>query len=166
MRFVDVQIPYRGRIPKINKRGPIAKTTLDVDTAKELDLNYGITLLDPLTGKPVMFGAEEIQEAVKAGILKPVENKPAQKPETAEEKEETPVEIPSENAVSEDTPAPTAESATTEAKPAEFNFTKVEGYSNLSKNKKREIRSAFVNMPKGKSEEEIYAELNAMAKAE
>lgn len=161
MRFVDVQIPYRGRIPKINKRGPIAKTTLDVDTAKELDLNYGITLLDPLTGEPVMYGAEEIQEAVKAGILKPVTNESVQESETPDEKKDTPAEIPAEEPETEDTPA-----ATTTEKPAEFDFTKIEGYSNLSKTKKREIRSAFVNMPKDKSEEEIYAELNAMAKAE
>lgn len=52
MNFIKVQIPYRGVIPIINKRGPLSCVELDSETVKKLQ-EYGAELLNPETGRPL-----------------------------------------------------------------------------------------------------------------
>lgn len=175
---LKVQIPYRGNIPIIHKRGPIACIELELEICKEL-LMMGIELLDPYTGKPLPIDTvEESAEEVVAD--EPAENKANETP--AEEKTtETPVE---EEKVADPEPEkidePETEKATEpevkadEAADADapvfdgsapaFDFNKVENYTNLSKGKKRELRAFYANNVRKIAQDALYEKLNEMAK--
>ena len=175
---LKVQIPYRGNIPIIHKRGPIACIELELEVCKEL-LMMGIELLDPFTGKPLPIDAvEEPAEEVAADEL--AENETSETP--AEEKTaETPAE---EEKVADPEPEKidepeTEKVAEPEAKADEaadadapvfdgsapaFDFNKVENYTNLSKGKKRELRAFYANNVRKIAQDALYEKLNEMAK--
>lgn len=93
MNFIKVQIPYRGVIPIINKRGPLSCVELDSETVKKLQ-EYGAELLNPETGRPLGMvtdiPVEAENEPVKVEEKAPIiESEPEPKPA-----EEIPVTIP------------------------------------------------------------------------
>ena len=209
MEFFKVQIPYRGVIPIINRKGPMACVELTRDQINELK-SYGVELLNPNNGKKFLFPEQQpveitlkdfanarpvtkAQLEVKAEHVEHPKEEVSAEPEDAEvsgeetdsadqdvadEVEETVEEAAdvtdeptvlhfeegTDEGVAEPSLAetlPTVESAEPEA--AEFDYTKVSGYSSLSKSKKKEIRSLFKHkMNSGMSAEGAYAELNAM----
>lgn len=157
---LKVQIPYRGNIPIIHKRGPIACIELELEVCKEL-LMMGIELLDPFTGKPLPIDAmEETVEEVAA-------DEPAEVNETpAEEKvADTPAET--EKAIEPEAKADDtvdAEAPTFDGSAPAFDFNKVENYTNLSKGKKRELRAFYTNNVRKIAQDALYEKLNEMAK--
>lgn len=172
---LKVQIPYRGNIPIIHKRGPIACIELELEICKEL-LMMGIELLDPFTGKPLPIDSVEETEEVAAD--EPVEVEVDEAP-TEEKAPETP-SVEEKVAEPEKSVEPDAEKVTeTEAKaddavdaeaptfdgsaPA-FDFNKVENYTNLSKGKKRELRAFYTNNVRKIAQDALYEKLNEMAK--
>ena len=209
MEFFKVQIPYRGVIPIINRKGPMACVELTRDQINALK-SYGVELLNPDNGKKFLFPEQQPVEitlkdfanarpVTKAQLevkAEPVENpkeevstEPAEAEvseeetdsvdqdiaDTAEETTKEVAEAIDDSTVrhfeeSADASAvepsvtetlPTVESAEPEA--AEFDYTKVSGYSSLSKSKKKEIRSLFKHkMNSGMSADDAYVELNAM----
>ena len=209
MEFFKVQIPYRGVIPIINRKGPMACVELTRDQINELK-SYGVELLNPDNGKKFLFPEQQPVEitlkdfanarpVTKAQLEVKAEPVEAPKEEvftepddagvseeetdsadhdTTDEVEETAedtadvtdestvlhFEESTDEGVAEPSVAetlPTVESAEPEA--TEFDYTKVNGYSSLSKSKKKEIRSLFKHkMNSGMSTDDAYAELNAM----
>ena len=99
MNFIKVQIPYRGVIPIINKRGPLSCVELDSETVKKLQ-EYGAELLNPETGRPlgmvtdipVEAENEPVKVEEKAPIIKsepepkPAEEIPVTTPPAEEDK--------------------------------------------------------------------------------
>lgn len=164
MNFVNVQIPYRGLIPIINKRGPLASVELEESLAKMLHFEYGVPMLDPFNGKDFVFEdvienpvdeeittGEEIPTAEEPEVA-PVEE-PA--PEVAEEKVEDDVPVEEEPKVVEDT--------TESTETAEFDYTAIANYSTLSKSKKKELRAYYAANVTQVDRETLYATLNQMA---
>lgn len=187
MEFMNVQIPYRGGIPILNRRGPIANLELDIETIKTL-ISYGIEILNPENGKPIIFESEKEPAATQAQVVKeqpvattvkeeapkPEETAPAaaeteKKPEVVEPAEVTPA--PSTEKVETETPAAqdAADSASEDADDVvegadAFDYTKIANYSALSKSKRKELRKYFAEK-NGKMDINIlYATLNTMAK--
>lgn len=185
MEFMNVQIPYRGGIPILNRRGPIANLELDIETIKTL-ISYGIEILNPENGKPVTFESENESAVTQVVEEQPVANvNEAPKPEetvpaaTETEKKPEAAEQPAE----EVTPAPSTEKVDTEAPATQdaadsasedsddvvegadaFDYTKIANYSALSKSKRKELRKYFAEK-NGKMDINIlYATLNTMAK--
>lgn len=169
MEFFNVQIPYRGGIPIIMRHGPIASIELSKEQIQGL-MDCGVELLDPMTGKKFALPIEEAPATQEAPEVPAEEEKAPETPATPEVQKEETVETPSEEKEPESTPeAPADETKaeeaekTTEQKPAvEFDFSKVNGYSNLSKNKKKEVRTQFaIAIGQGKTPEEAYAAINS-----
>ena len=144
MEFFKVQIPYRGVVPIINRKGPMACVELTRDQINELK-SYGVELLNPDNGKKFLFPEQQPVEIT----LKDFANaRPVTKAQLEVKAE--PIEAPKEE-------------VSAEPEAAEFDYTKVSGYSSLSKSKKKEIRSLFKHkMNSGMSTDDAYAELNAM----
>ena len=190
MEFMHVQIPYRGGIPIINRRGPIADLELDIKTIKTL-ISYGIEILDPSNGKPIAFQEEAPAPTATAA---PKEDKPVEK--KADEAVTTPVAAAAvkpadekkadEAAPTVTAPAAAAPAAATaqETAPSEekaedttadgdddavegadaLDYTKIVNYSSLSKSKRKELRKFFAEK-NGKMDINIlYATLNEMSK--
>ena len=184
MEFMNVQIPYRGGIPILNRRGPIANLELDIETIKTL-LSYGIEILNPENGKPITFEsvkepvvtqvAEEqaVADAVKDEEPKSDETVPAaadteKKPEAepAEEVSPAPVEkVETEPPAAQDVADSASEDSDDVVEGADaFDYTKIANYSALSKSKRKELRKYFAEK-NGKMDINIlYATLNTMAK--
>lgn len=187
MEFMHVQIPYRGGIPIINRRGPIADLELDIKTIKTL-ISYGIEVLDPSNGKPIAFQEEA---PTPTATVAPKEDKSVEK--KADEAVTTPVAAAAvkpadEKKADEASPtvtAPAAAAPAQEAAPSEekaedtasadgdddavegadaFDYTKIVNYSSLSKSKRKELRKFFAEK-NGKMDINIlYATLNEMSK--
>ena len=194
MKFYNVQIPYRGGIPVIMKKGPIASIELSEDQIREL-MDCKVPLMNPVDGTEFVLPTENVKKAEEpkketgATKTEEVPSTPVEAPETPVTKEgpkavETPKEEVLESeagvatiaspvvegvAVVDPVITPVVESqtvaGTTSAhhSPAlDFDYTKVEGYSSMSKSKKREIRAMYVKgIEAGKTAEEVYAEINA-----
>lgn len=58
MEFYRVQIPYRGIVPLLNRKGPIACVELTRDQVNLLK-DYGVEMLDPDNGKAFRFPEEK-----------------------------------------------------------------------------------------------------------
>ena len=189
MEFFKVQIPYRGVIPIINRKGPMACVELTRDQINELK-SYGVELLNPDNGKKFLFPEQQpveitlkdfanarpvtkAQLEVKAEPIETPKEEISTEPEkvevteeepsiaeqdTANETEEVPAEVVDtannstvlhfeENAEANIAEPSIAETISaielSEPEAAEFDYTKVNGYSSLSKSKKKEIRSLF-----------------------
>ena len=194
MKFYNVQIPYRGGIPVIMKKGPIASIELSEDQIREL-MECKVPLMNPVDGTEFVLPTENVkkaeepkketvetktEEAPSAPVKVPEAPAIKEEAETAEtSKEEASVSeidvatiaspVVEGVAVSASDITPTVESQTAAAttpthhSPAlDFDYTKVEGYSSMSKSKKREIRAMYVKgIEAGKTAEEVYAEINA-----
>lgn len=194
MKFYNVQIPYRGGIPVIMKKGPIASIELSEDQIREL-MDCKVPLMNPVDGTPFVLPTENVKKAEepkKETVVTKTEevpSTPVEAPETPVTKEKTEtVETPKEEvlesevgvatiaspvvegvAVVDPAITPVVESQTVAAtapahhSPAlDFDYTKVEGYSSMSKSKKREIRAMYVKgIEAGKTADEVYAEINA-----
>lgn len=52
MKFYEIQIPYRGVVPYLNRRGPIANVELNADQIKLL-ADCGVVMLDPHNGSVI-----------------------------------------------------------------------------------------------------------------
>ena len=173
--FLNVQIHYRGLIPKIHKRGPIVSIELPDDTIKEL-MAMGIPVTDPTNGYPIQLDDVVEMSEQKSGEEEPKEEA-ATLPGEAELDEAAAIlpdePKPEEKAAELEQPVSTEEpkSEETKVEPVatvnvgfpEFDFNKVKGYSNLSKGKKREIRAAYTELAATLDQESVYAELNKMA---
>lgn len=185
MEFMNVQIPYRGGIPILNRRGPIANLELDIETIKTL-ISYGIEILNPENGKPVTF--ESAKEPVVAQVVEeqsvattvneeapkpeetaPVADETEKKPEAmtpAEEVSPVPAEkVETEPPATQDVADSASEDADDVIEGADaFDYTKIANYSALSRSKRKELRKYFAEK-NGKMDVNIlYATLNTMAK--
>lgn len=180
MKFVKVQIPYRGGIPIINRRGPLASVELDVDTIKKL-MEYGIEMLDPGTGKPIKLDEEPTDaKAVEEVATEQEEEKSSEKaaepnadmtpaaPEVEAEKTEahaveTPADEPEKK---EEVPETATEDDADEAVDGAdaFDYARISNYSSLSRSKKKELRKYFAEHTGKMDINILYANLNAMAK--
>lgn len=181
MEFMHVQIPYRGGIPIINRRGPIADLELDIKTIKTL-ISYGIEVLDPSNGKPITFQEEAPTAAPKED--KPVEKKAdeavtapvaaaAVKPADEKKADEAAPTVTAPAAATAQETAPSEEKAEDTAADGDddavegadaFDYTKIVNYSSLSKSKRKELRKFFAEK-NGKMDINIlYATLNEMSK--
>ena len=193
MKFYNVQIPYRGGIPVIMKKGPIASIELSEDQIREL-MECKVPLMNPVDGAEFVLPTENVKKAEEPK-KETVETKTEETPSAPVEVPEAPVikeeaetaETSKEEAsvsevsvatiaspvvegiaVSDSDITPTVESQTAAAttpthhSPAlDFDYTKVEGYSSMSKSKKREIRAMYVKgIEAGKSADEVYTEIN------
>lgn len=191
MEFMHVQIPYRGGIPIINRRGPIADLELDIKTIKTL-ISYDIEVLDPSNGKPIAFQEEapaptataapkedkpvekKADEAatapVAAAAVKPADEKKADEaaaivtaPAAADPAAATAQEAAPSEEKAEDTAAADGDDDAVEGADA-FDYTKIVNYSSLSKSKRKELRKFFAEK-NGKMDINIlYATLNEMSK--
>lgn len=174
---LKVQIPYRGNIPIIHKRGPIACIELELEVCKEL-LMMGIELLDPFTGKPLPIDiveepAEEVatdEPADKANEA-PAEEKiavtPAEEEKVADPEPEKVVEPETEKAAEPETEKADevdVDAPVFDGSAPAFDFNKVENYTNLSKGKKRELRAFYANNVRKIAQDALYEKLNEMAK--
>jgi hypothetical protein len=193
VKFYNVQIPYRGGIPVIMKKGPIASIELSEDQIREL-MDCKVPLMNPVDGAPFVLPTENVKKVEdpkkETDVTKTeeVSSTSVEAPEAPVTKEKTEtVETPKEEvleseagvatiaspvvegtAVGDPAITPVVESqpaaATTPAhhSPAlDFDYTKVEGYSSMSKSKKRDIRAMYVKgIEAGKTAEEVYAEIN------
>lgn len=188
MKFYNVQIPYRGGIPVIMKKGPIASIELSEDQIREL-MDCKVPLMNPVDGTPFVLPTENVKKAEEPK-KETVKTKAEEVPSTPVKESETPVikEETSETGVGEPSIASpivedvlvadpaitpvvesqTAAAAAAAATPAhhspalDFDYTKVDGYSSMSKSKKREIRAMYVKgIEVGKTADEVYAEINA-----
>ena len=188
MEFMNVQIPYRGGIPILNRRGPIANLELDIETIKTL-ISYGIEILNPENGKPITFEsakepvvthAQVVEEQPVATTVKDEEPKPEETVPAAAETEKKPETVePAE----EVTPAPSTEKVDTEAPATQdaadsasedaddvvegadaFDYTKIANYSALSRSKRKELRKYFAEKIGKMDINILYANLNTMAK--
>ena len=175
---LKVQIPYRGNIPIIHKRGPIACIELELEVCKEL-LMMGIELLDPYTGKPLPIDVVE-EPVEEVAVAESAENEANETP--AEEKvAETPVEEEkvadpglekidepeTEKAAEPEVRADDAADADVpvfDGSAPAFDFNKVENYTILSKGKKRELRAFYANNVRKIAQDALYDKLNEMAK--
>lgn len=189
MKFYNVQIPYRGGIPVIMKKGPIASIELSEDQIREL-MECKVPLMNPVDGAEFVLPTENMSvvQVAPGSTIEPIEPAPVitveeEKPNTDQEaddpkEEETPVNEPETETVTSPvsegvlvepsaTPAPAPVdpqvSTVKSRSPAlDFDYTKVEGYSSMSKSKKREIRAMYVMwIENGKTAEEAYAAINA-----
>ena len=170
---LKVQIPYRGNIPIIHKRGPIACIELELEVCKEL-LMMGIELLDPFTGKPLPIDTvEEPAEEVVIGEPAneaPAEEKiavtPAEEEKVADPEPEKVVEPETEKAAEPEVKADEvdADVPVFDGSAPAFDFNKVENYTNLSKGKKRELRAFYTNNVRKIAQDALYEKLNEMAK--
>lgn len=183
MEFMHVQIPYRGGIPIINRRGPIADLELDIKTVKTL-ISYGIEVLDPSNGKPIAFQEEAPAPAAAPKEDKPVEKKideavtapveaAAVKPADDKKADEAAPTVNAPAAATAQETAPSEEKAEDTAADGDddavegadaFDYTKIVNYSSLSKSKRKELRKFFAEK-NGKMDINIlYATLNEMSK--
>lgn len=169
---LKVQIPYRGNIPIIHKRGPIACIELELEVCKEL-LMMGIELLDPFTGKPLPIDSmEETVEEVTADEPAevneiPAEEKVADAPAEEDKAAEPEKAVETEKAIEPEAKADDvvdAEAPTFDGSAPAFDFNKVENYTNLSKGKKRELRAFYTNNVRKIAQDALYEKLNEMAK--
>ena len=182
MEFMKVQIPYRGGIPILNRRGPIPSVELDVDTIKTL-ISYGIEVLNPDNGKLITFeetSATEVaaEPAVESVVEKPMESKPTEAPKVEAPAAEA-VPTKEDHVAVAETPAaePAKVEETTEATETDaddtdeavdgadaFDYTKIANYSALSKSKRKELRKFFAEHSGKMDVNILYATLNTMAK--
>ena len=169
---LKVQIPHRGNIPIIHKRGPIACIELELEVCKEL-LMMGIELLDPFTGKPLPIDSvEETVEEVAADEPAEVNETPAEEKAAEVHAEEEKAAEPEKTAETEKATEPEAkaddvvdaEAPTFDGSAPAFDFNKVENYTNLSKGKKRELRAFYTNNVRKIGQDALYEKLNEMAK--
>lgn len=173
---LKVQIPYRGNIPIIHKRGPIACIELKLEVCKEL-LMMGIELLDPYTGKPLPINtveepAEEVATDESADKVNeaPAEEKivetPAEEEKVADPEPEKAIESETEKAAEPEVKADEvdADAPVFDGSAPAFDFNKVENYTNLSKGKKRELRAFYTNNVRKIAQDALYDKLNEMAK--
>lgn len=185
MKFYNVQIPYRGIIPILSRRGPIASIELTIEQVNTM-LDYGVPLLDPNNGKELKredFEENQVKEEAKANSVQPVTQKPqeVQTPapeekvdpqpeppiETADDGSEVAAEKESDDAATEEAIETSEDDEIVE--PAnttgpEFDFNKIKNYSSLSKSKKKALRTMFADLvAQGTDINIIYAELNAEA---
>lgn len=166
---LKVQIPYRGNIPIIHKRGPIARIELELEVCKEL-LMMGIDLLDPYTGKPLPIDAVE-EPVEEVAVDEPAENAATETPaeeEKAADPEPEKIDDPeTEKAAEPEVKADEAadvEAPVFDGSAPAFDFNKVENYTNLSKGKKRELRAFYANNVRKIAQDTLYEKLNEMAK--
>lgn len=179
MDFMKVQIPYRGGIPILNRRGPIPSVELDVDTIKTL-ISYGIEILNPSNGKPITFEnssaapvadvAEHVAEPV---VEDPKETKSSETPKAkttlAEEESATAIGTPAAESEKTEETANATEVDMDDADEAvdgadAFDYTKIANYSALSKSKRKELRKFFAEHSGKMDINILYATLNGMAK--
>lgn len=166
-KFYPVQIPYRGVVPLINKRGPLPRIELQKSMIEELK-SMGVEMLNPDNGKPFEY-PEEVKPA--GGMeFTPAEEKapeivePEKEPEvanpTTEISEESKVEIPAEETSETIVEPEKADDAEDDGEDEEVQIdpnsgavmmdaSKVPGYENLSRNKQKAVRRRF---------REVYAE--------
>lgn len=165
-KFYPVQIPYRGIIPMINKRGPLARVELQESMIRDLQ-GMGVEMLNPDNGQPFVFpeptklaGGMDLQPVTVTG---PVIGE-VKEPEHVEEPDETPAADPEEPAAEpekEAEPAPAVEvTAEPEAEAEDdgedeeiqidpnsgavmMDGAKVPGYDALSRNKQKAVRRRF-----------------------
>lgn len=125
-KFYNVQIPYRGVVPYINRRGPIASIELNAEQIEMLS-GCGVVLLDPTNGRvidvdtilgkklqePVVETPLEITPAVpeelEPEILPVAPTAPAQTSEDPDVQEDEKSETAPDETTPESSPEPEAE---------------------------------------------------------
>lgn len=149
--FYNVQIPYTGMIPVINRRGPVREAMLSKEQINEL-LTLGVEIVDAANGKPFHFpipvahgdiAASTKEEAMEMAAAK-VAEPPVVYPSASEDDKahDDPGEV-SEDATSQpDEPIGDPTQKTVSAI-SYFDPSKIENFDQLSKNKQRKIRKAF-----------------------
>lgn len=153
--FYNVQIPYTGMIPVINRRGPIREAMLSKEQINEL-LALGVEIVDAANGKPFHFpipvahgdiAASTKEEAMKMAAAKVVES-PVVSPSAFEDDpsddktHDDPDEVSEDTASQPDEPIGDPTQKTVSAI-SYFDSSKIENFDQLSKNKQRKIRKAF-----------------------
>lgn len=153
--FYNVQIPYTGMIPVINRRGPVREAMLSKEQINEL-LALGVEIVDAANGKPFHFPApvahgdiaastkEEAMEMATAKVVEP----PVVSPSASEDDSsndrahDDPDEVSEDAVVQPDEPIGDPTQKTVSAI-SYFDPSKIENFDQLSKNKQRKIRKAF-----------------------
>ena len=125
MKFYEIQIPYRGVIPYLNRRGPIASVELNTEQIKLL-ADCGVVMLDPRNGHTIdvddILGTKKeepvdsvvelapaVPENLEPEILPINQNAVAQTSEDPEPEEDENPEIDSEPVEPESSPDPDLE---------------------------------------------------------
>lgn len=128
MKFYEIQIPYRGVVPYLNRRGPIASVELNEEQIKLL-ADCGVVMLNPRNGQTIDVDAilgtkkEEsvdsvvelapaVPENLEPEILPISQNAAAQTSEDPEPEEDENPEIDSEPTEPESSPDPESEQTT------------------------------------------------------
>ena len=142
MKFYEIQIPYRGVVPYLNRRGPIASVELNEEQIKLL-ADCGVVMLNPRNGQTIDVDAilgtkkEEpvdsivelapaVPENLEPEILPISQNAAAQTSEDLEPEEDENPEIDSEPAEPESSPDPGPEQSTEPEEAAEPEVTELE----------------------------------------
>lgn len=184
-KFYSVQIPYRGIIPILMRRGPITSVELTIEQINTM-LENKVPLLDPNNGKELSFlDFDENRKEANITSVKE-EKKPEPPKKEADEKAVDPTPEPPINttakAETSEKPSEKTEVAPTDASTEEaistdeedetdtatdnsgFDFTKIRNYSTFSKSKKKAIRERFAKLKtQGMDINIIYATLNSEA---
>lgn len=128
MKFYEIQIPYRGVIPYLNRRGPIASVELNAEQIKLL-ADCGVVMLDPRNGHTIdvdeILGTKKeepvdsvvelapaVPENLEPEILPISQNAASQTSEDPESEEDGNPEIDSEPVEPESSPDPDPEQVT------------------------------------------------------
>lgn len=149
--FYNVQIPYTGMIPVINRRGPVREAMLSKEQIDEL-LALGVEIVDAANGKPFCFpipvthgdiAASTKEEAMEMAAAK-VTEPPVVYPSASEDDKthDDPDEVSEDTASQPDEPIGDPTQKTVSAI-SYFDSSKIENFDQLSKNKQRKIRKAF-----------------------
>lgn len=184
-KFYSVQIPYRGIIPILMRRGPITSVELTIEQVNTM-LENKVPLLDPNNGKELSFlDFDENRKEANATSAKE-EKKPDSSKKETDEKVADPTPEPPINATAKaetsEKPSEKTEVAPTDASTEDaistdeedetdtatdnsgFDFTKIRNYSTLSRSKKKAIRERFAKLKaQGMDINIIYATLNSEA---
>lgn len=153
--FYNVQIPYTGMIPVINRRGPVREALLSKEQINEL-LALGVEIVDAANGKPFHFPTpvthgdiaastkeEAMEMATAKVVVPPVVSPSASEDDPSNDKTHDDPDEVSEDATSQpDEPIGDPTQKTVSAI-SYFDPSKIENFDQLSKNKQRKIRKAF-----------------------
>lgn len=158
MKFYEIQIPYRGVIPYLNRRGPIASVELNAEQIKLL-ADCGVVMLDPRNGHTIdvddILGTKKeesidsvvelapaVPENLEPEILPISQNAASQTSEDPETEEDENPEIDSEPTEPESSPDPESEQVTESEQTVEPEATEPETEDSKEEDSKTEPDAA------------------------
>lgn len=164
-KYFEVQIPFRGRIPVINRYGPISRILLNEEQLKSIVNDHGIPVADPDTGNPLDMDIISIAPTIEI---------PTSYPRMVPTKDKMEIPRPvvnlsvapflqniDETSKSDEDTDEDAELENEEENLPEFDHTKITNYSKLNSKKRKQVRRRYTElMTNNETGEDVYKLLN------